>query len=140
MDLSFEPVELTLHEPFTIARGTQLVAGTVHTALTTGGITGIGEAAPAEHYGEFQGTVLAYLELLRTNLADAGETLPITVLHHIMEETANLNPAAKAAVDIAAYDLLGKRPGAPIDGLLGLDPDAAPRTSFTIGIDTHKVM
>lgn len=140
MDLSFEPVELTLHEPFTIARGTQLVAGTVHTTLAAGGTTGIGEAAPAEHYGEFQGTVLAYLERLRAQLADVRGMLPISTLHALMEEVAHLNPAAKAAVDMAAYDLLGKRLGAPVYEILGLDPDSTPQTSFTIGIDTPKVM
>jgi L-Ala-D/L-Glu epimerase / N-acetyl-D-glutamate racemase len=140
MDLSFKPVELTLHEPFTIARGTQLVAQTVHTELTVDGLSGIGEAAPSEHYGEFQGSVLAYLDLLRTVLADISGPIPITVLHHLMEETARLNPSAKAAVDMAAYDLLGKRLGVPLYELLGLDADAAPQTSYTIGIDTPAVM
>lgn len=140
MDLSFEPVELTLHEPFTIARGTQLVGQTIHTELTVDGLCGIGEAAPSEHYGEFQGSVLAYLDLLRAALADVSGTLPITALHHLMEETARLNPSAKAAVDMAAYDLLGKRLGVPLYELLGLDPDAAPQTSYTIGIDTSEVM
>jgi L-alanine-DL-glutamate epimerase-like enolase superfamily enzyme len=41
---------------------------------------------------------------------------------------------------MAAYDLLGKRAGLPVHALLGLDPTCAPRTSFTIGIDTPEVM
>jgi L-alanine-DL-glutamate epimerase-like enolase superfamily enzyme len=53
---------------------------------------------------------------------------------------ARLNPAAKAAVDMAAYDLLGQRHGLPVWALLGADSALAPRTSFTIGIDTPERM
>jgi L-Ala-D/L-Glu epimerase len=140
MDLSYEPLDLTLHEPFTIARGTQLVAGNVQVRLSQDGVTGIGEAAPSEHYGEFQATVLAFLDSLRGRLIEEPGPLSLSTLHDLMDETAWLNPAAKAAVDMAAYDLLGKRLGAPVYELLGTDPSRAPRTSFTIGIDEPDVM
>ncbi len=139
MDLFFEPVELTLHEPFTIARGTQRVAGTVRVRLEQDGLSGIGEAAPSEHYGDFQASVLGFLELLRPLLEDE-QVDSIQMLHERMHETIRLNPAAKAAVDMAAYDLLGKRLGTPVCTLLGLSPARTPMTSFTIGIDTPQSM
>jgi L-Ala-D/L-Glu epimerase len=139
MDLTFEALDLKLHFPFTISRGTQIYARNVQVSLGDGHQTGTGEAAPSEHYGEMQGTVLAFLKQLQNHLAEA-ELVPITTLHTIMDDIAHLNPAAKAAVDMAAYDLLGKRLGAPIYELLGLDPAATPRTSFTIGIDTPDIM
>jgi L-alanine-DL-glutamate epimerase-like enolase superfamily enzyme len=139
VDLSYETLNLKLHFPFTIARGTQLFADNVEVRLSDGSQTGIGEAAPSSEYGELQGTVLAFLERLRAALAEAPSA-PITVLHALMNETAHLNPAAKAAVDMAAYDLLGKQLGTPVYRLLGLDPGAAPRTSFTIGIDSPEMM
>ena len=139
MDLSYEPLQLKLHVPFTIARGTQLVADNVEVALSDGEECGIGEAAPSEHYGELQGTVLAFLAELRPRLPDL-DALAIVELHALMDEVAMLNPAAKAAVDMALYDLLGKRLGAPVYQLLGLDPKRTPLTSFTIGIDQPEVM
>lgn len=139
MELRYEPLNLTLTMPFTIARGTQLTAENVRVHLGDGTTTGIGEAAPAEHYGELQATVCAFLDALRPAL-EAYPNLPISVLHEEMDRIARLNPAAKAAVDIAAYDLLGKRLGAPIYEMLGLDPGRAARTSFTIGIDTPEIM
>ncbi len=98
---------------------------------------GLGEAAPNAHYGEFQATVLAFLDRFRPAL---DGVLPITALHMVLDRTARLNPAAKAAVDMAAYDLLGKRLGTPVYELLGLDPALTPRTSYTIGIDAPQVM
>ena len=139
MDLAFEALRLTLHVPFTISRGTQLHAENVAITVRDGQFTGLGEAAPSEHYGEFQGTVLAFLQRLCAETKGQGVP-PISVLHELMADTARLNPAAKAAVDMAVYDLLGKQLGVPIYRLLGLDPARTPRTSFTIGIDTPEIM
>jgi L-Ala-D/L-Glu epimerase len=140
MDLSYKPLDLRLREPFTIARGTQLVANNVQVTLSQDGITGIGEAAPSEHYGELQDTVLAYLNSLHARLSEHRDSVPLQSLHTLMAETAQLNPAARAGVDLAAYDLLGKRLGVPVHELLGLDRDRTPRTSYTIGIDESDVM
>jgi L-alanine-DL-glutamate epimerase-like enolase superfamily enzyme len=139
MELSFEALELKLHEPFTISRGTQLYAENVRVTLDHGSIQGIGEAAPSEHYGELQATVLAFLQQLQLELRKTG-TRPVTTLHEIMDTTARLNPAAKAAIDMASYDHLGKMHNMPIYALLGLDPSKTPNTSYTIGIDTPDEM
>jgi L-alanine-DL-glutamate epimerase-like enolase superfamily enzyme len=50
------------------------------------------------------------------------------------------NPAAKASVDIALHDLVGKLIGQPWYRIWGLDPARAPVTTFTIGIDTAEVV
>lgn len=139
MDLTFEPFQLTLHEPFTIFRGTQHHAENVLVHLGSGDTAGVGEAAPSSHYGELQGTVLAFLEALQAEIADATTLYPST-LHTLLDRAAHLNPSARAAVDMALYDHLGKHLGAPVYALLGLDPAQAARTSFTIGIDTPQVM
>ena len=43
--------------------------------------------------------------------------------------------AAKAALDIALLDWTGQSLGIPVHQLLGIDPNAAPVTTFSIGID-----
>jgi L-alanine-DL-glutamate epimerase-like enolase superfamily enzyme len=50
------------------------------------------------------------------------------------------NAAAKAALDMALYDLVGKLTGQPVYRLLGLNPERTPVSSFTIGIDTPERM
>ena len=50
------------------------------------------------------------------------------------------NTAAKAAVDIALHDLVGKIIGAPWYKMYGLNKTDVPDTTFTIGIDTDDVV
>ena len=48
------------------------------------------------------------------------------------------NPSARAALSSALHDLVGKRLGIPVWKLWGLDPASAPRSTFTIGLDTPE--
>jgi L-alanine-DL-glutamate epimerase-like enolase superfamily enzyme len=50
------------------------------------------------------------------------------------------NPAAKASVDIALHDLVGRLVGQPWYNIWGYDPTKTPYTTFTIGIDTPDVV
>jgi L-alanine-DL-glutamate epimerase-like enolase superfamily enzyme len=50
------------------------------------------------------------------------------------------NYAAKASVDIALHDLVGKLMKQPWYRIWGLDPSKTPNTSFTIGIDKPDVV
>ena len=64
-------------------------------------------------------------------------------LDDILTYVDSLSPgdsAAKAAVDIALHDLVGKMLGAPWYRIWGYDPAKAPATTFTIGIDTPEVV
>ena len=66
-----------------------------------------------------------------------------TRLEDILSEIDSLsegNAAAKAAIDIALHDLVGKMLGAPWYRIWGLDKTKAPSTTFTIGIDTPDVV
>jgi L-alanine-DL-glutamate epimerase-like enolase superfamily enzyme len=48
------------------------------------------------------------------------------------------NAAARSALSAALHDLAGKRLGIPVFRLWGLDPSKAPRSTFTIGLDTPE--
>jgi L-alanine-DL-glutamate epimerase-like enolase superfamily enzyme len=62
-----------------------------------------------------------------------------TILANI-DAIAPGNPAAKASVDLALHDLLGKLMGQPWYNIWGFNPAKAPYTTFTIGIDTPDVV
>ena len=64
-------------------------------------------------------------------------------MDEILEYVDQLEPgnrAAKACIDIALYDLVGKIMGQPWYKIWGLNPDKTPVTSFTIGIDTPEMI
>ena len=138
MKLDVQAFDLKLTTPFRISRHVQYTARNVLARITHEGITGIGEAAPSEHYGETRGTVLAALDMLADELGDDPFALEDTLarLNHLLGR----NPSAKAALDMALYDLIGKRLNVPLYKLLGLSAARTPLTSFTIGIDTPEVM
>lgn len=102
------------------------------------GLTGIGEAAPSRRYQENIDTVQAFLEHLdasRLNPAD----IPASMRY--LEGVAPENYAAKCAVNIALWDLAGKRAGKPIYDLLGLGfKENKHYTSYSIGIDSPEII
>jgi L-alanine-DL-glutamate epimerase-like enolase superfamily enzyme len=65
------------------------------------------------------------------------------LIEDILEYVEMLTPgnyAAKASVDIALHDLVGKIMKQPWHRIWGLNPERTPNTSFTIGIDKPEVV
>ncbi len=124
--LSISRLALPLKHPFKIARGEESVARTALFRLRDDGVEGLGEATPIARYGESLETVEAYFASHR--LA-ANDPFRLEALLH-----DGIPAAARAGLDLALHDLIGKRLGTPLYALLGLDPADTPLTSFTIGI------
>lgn len=138
---AFERVELPLADTFTISRGSTDVAENVVVRASVDDddvdAVGVGAAAPSTHYGETAGTVEAVLPDLTDAVADV-DPFELRRVEAVCRRAVNDNPAARAAVSIAVHDLAAKRLDVPLYRLLGLDPAAAPETSFTIGLDTEE--
>ena len=101
-------------------------------------VTGYGEASMPQYLGQSVESVMAFLSKV-----DLGRFSDPFVLEDILSYIDSLSEgdsAAKAAVDIALHDLVGKLLGAPWYRIWGLDAQKAPATSFTIGIDTPEVV
>lgn len=133
----FEPLDLPLRDPFGISRRTTTVARNVLVQVEWEGLTGLGESGPNAYYGESQDSVLAWLPRLAEALPD--EPLAIRRAVEALEHAAHANPAARAGLELALWDLLGKRHDAPIWRLWGLE-GPVPLSSYTIGIDTPERM
>ena len=138
MHIDAKPIDLKLTFPFRIARGVQHVASNAIVQINHKGYTGYGEAAPDEYYGETLETVLACITLFAGNLGE--DPFALEDILNRLDHLIRLNPSAKAAVDMALYDLVGKMLNVPVYKLFGLNPERAARTSFTIGIDTPENM
>ena len=136
--INAKPIDLKLTTPFRISRGVQHISPNAVVQINYDEFTGYGEAAPDEYYGENQQTVLACISAFAGNLGD--DPFVIEDIMHRLDKVIRLNPSAKAAVDMALYDLIGKVLGVPLYKLLGLNPKHTTHTSFTIGIDTPVEM
>ncbi|PSQ37192.1 dipeptide epimerase [Halobacteriales archaeon QS_9_70_65] len=142
MNWRAERVELPLSVPFTIARGTTTVTENVVVTVEHGGETGHGAAAPAARYGETADTVEAVLPALFEAAEAVGDVHARRAIADRMRGVVRDNPAARAAVDVALWDLAGKLLDEPVFRLLGLSaaPDRRPATSYTVGIAETATM
>ena len=128
VDVEARIVRLPLAETFVISRETTDYADVVHVSITHDGVTGFGEGAPVERYGEDAASALRFVDdhghLVGDDpfaLEDVGERLAVV----------SGEQAAKSALDAALHDLQGKLLGIPAHRLLGL-PRAGPPTSWTV--------
>jgi L-alanine-DL-glutamate epimerase-like enolase superfamily enzyme len=118
------PLQIPLKRHFTTAKARQTAARVVLIKLHTDeGTVGIGESDPRPHItGETVDSVLIAIRdylapaLASFELSDSGD---IEKLCNRMDEVLVSNPSAKAGIDIAAYDALGKANGVPVYSLLG---------------------
>jgi L-alanine-DL-glutamate epimerase-like enolase superfamily enzyme len=138
LNLSFEPYELKLKHAFNLAKYQRTTTPDVQVQLEYDGIIGYGEASMPPYLGESVASVMEFLGKL--DLAQFSDPFRIEEIHDYMESVAPDNRAAKASVDIALHDLLGKIMGQPWYKIWGLNPNDTPNTSFTIGIDTAEVV
>jgi L-Ala-D/L-Glu epimerase len=135
--MDVELLHLKTKHPFIIARGGQSDYRTVWVRLTDGdGQEGWGEAAPSKFYGETADSVLAALEVYGTALPD--DSLNMEEAERRWETMLRGNAAARAALSAALHDLAGKRLGVPVYRMWGLDPCKAPKSTFTIGLDSPE--
>lgn len=135
--MDVELLELQTKHPFIIARGGQSDYRTVWVKLTDAeGYEGWGEAAPSKFYGETVGSAMEALKLYGSALPD--DPLDLEAAERRWETMLRGNAAARAALSAALHDLAGKRLGLPVYRMWGLDPCKAPKSTFTIGLDTPE--
>ncbi|CAN5202523.1 dipeptide epimerase [soil metagenome] len=134
MRLRAERLPLRTRRQFVISRTAYTEHVNVVISLETDdGLVGYGEAAPNRFYEETADTAVAAATRLAGVLRDADEW-GIEVLEARLAEEAPRDASVRAAVSAALHDILGKRLGAPVYRIFGLDPDRAPLSSFTIAI------
>ena len=138
MKLSFRPYDLQLRHVFTIANFSRSTTPVVLTEIEYDGMVGYGEASLPPYLGETQASVMEFLK--KINLTQFSSPFELEDILSYVDKIAENNTAAKASVDIALHDLVGKLMGQPWHRIWGLDKSKAPSTTFTIGIDTPEVV
>lgn len=120
-EIEIYAIHLPLYEPFIISYATYDYMPSIIVKITTDtGLVGYGEGVADEHVtGEsWKGT----FEILKNTLAPKliGENpMNMERIHELMDAEIYGVPTAKAAIDIACYDVAGKALGVPVYNLLG---------------------
>jgi len=138
MTFRFRPYTLQLKHVFTVAVSSRTTTPVMLTEIEYDGVVGYGEASMPPYLGESHDTAGAFLA--KVDLAGFANPFEIETILVAIDALAPGNPAAKASVDIALHDLVGKLMGQPWYNIWGYDPAKAPVTTFTIGIDTPEVV
>lgn len=138
LNLSFMPYDLKLKHAFNLAKSSRTHTPDVQVEIEYDGIVGYGEASMPPYLGESVESVTQFLSKL--DLAQFSDPFRLEEILEYVDSVEEGNRAAKASVDIALHDLLGKIMGQPWYKIWGLSPEKAPNTSFTIGIDTEEVV
>ncbi|MDH6388429.1 L-alanine-DL-glutamate epimerase-like enolase superfamily enzyme [Dysgonomonas sp. PH5-37] len=138
MKLTFRPYNLQLKYPFTIANYSRTTTPVVLTQIEHKGFVGYGEASLPQYLGETQESVMQFLR--RVNLKQFANPHNIEAIMRYVDSLAEGNTAAKASVDIALHDLVGKMEGKPWHRIWELDETQTPNTTYTIGIDTDDIV
>jgi len=138
MKLRFRPYDLQLKHVFTIANSSRTTTQVMLTEIEYDGLIGYGEASMPPYLGESQKTAAEFLS--KVDLSSFSDPFELEDIIEYIDSLAIGNHAAKASVDIALHDLVGKIVQQPWHKLWGLNRTKTPNTSFTIGIDTPEVV
>lgn len=138
MRLTFKHYTLELKNVFTIAVSSRSTTPVILTEIEHEGVVGHGEASMPPYLGESQETAAAFLS--KVDLSRFSNPFEMEDILSSVDSIEEKNPAAKASVDIALYDLVGKLLNKPWYAIWGFDKDKTPYTDFTMGIDTPEVV
>jgi L-alanine-DL-glutamate epimerase-like enolase superfamily enzyme len=138
LTLRFRPYELHLKHVFTLASGSRSTTPVMLTEIEYDNVIGYGEASMPPYLGESHHTASSFLG--KVDISQFKSPFLMEDILDYVELIAPGNYAAKASVDIALHDLVGKLMKQPWYKIWGLNPSKTPNTSFTIGIDKPDVV
>ena len=138
MKLRFKPYDLHLKHVFTLASGSRSITPVMLTEIEFDNMVGNGEASMPPYLGESHASADSFLK--KVDLSQFESPFLMEDILTYVDQLAPGNYAAKASVDIALHDLVGKLIKQPWYKIWGLDPKRTPYTSFTIGIDKPEVV
>lgn len=128
---------LRLRHTWTTTMSSSEYRDTIQVRLTSDGVTGVGEGAPIVRYHESAEEGKKAIESILPFLQQANPWYFEKVMAEVSKRVQG-QFAAKAALDIALIDWVGKKLSTPLYRMLGLDLNDTPITTFSIGIDTPE--
>jgi L-alanine-DL-glutamate epimerase-like enolase superfamily enzyme len=138
MKIKAKAFELELKYPFTIAKFSRTSTPLMLLEIENEGFVGLGEASMVPYMGESLQTAANFLK--KVDLSSFSFPFNMEEIMAYLDELAPNQPAIKAAIDIALYDLSGKISNQACYQMFGSSLDLMPLTTFTVGIDTPEII
>lgn len=138
MKLTWSSYNLNLKYPFRISNYSRTITPIVLTQIEYDGLIGYGEAALPQYLGETQDSVGAFLS--KVDLRQFNDPTKLDTILDYVDSLMEGNTAAKASVDIALHDLVGKIKNQSWYHMYGLNKNNTPNTTYTIGIDADDII
>ncbi|QUG42758.1 dipeptide epimerase [Psychrobacillus sp. INOP01] len=142
ISIQVNAIHLPFKNPFTIAYETYKVMPSLILKMETDdGLVGYGEAVPDQHVtGETWESTLSNIKNYLAPVVLGENPFNIEKIHDKMNAVLHYAPTAKAAIDIACYDLMGKVAKQPIFNLLGGAYYQSLSITHVIGMGTNEEM
>jgi L-alanine-DL-glutamate epimerase-like enolase superfamily enzyme len=136
--LIHEPMTLETRFTFRIAHGAKRGHANTWVRIEHDGVEGWGEASPSHYYGETRALVEHALDVWAPELGD--DPFALDAIEARLDAALQGHAAARAAVEMALLDWIGKRVELPVWKLLGLDATRAPHSCVTLGMADPEEM
>jgi L-Ala-D/L-Glu epimerase / N-acetyl-D-glutamate racemase len=136
--ISVKIYELKLRQAWGLSRGTWTTRRNAFVRVERDGVAGLGEAAPIARYNETAESAATFIDKARPLFE--RDLREYAVRFGEFEALGPGEHAAKAALDMAVLDWVGKKLKVPLWRLLGLGRDKPVTTTYSIGIDEIAVM
>lgn len=138
MRLTHERLDLETIFEFRISVGAHQKYANTLVRIEHQGVEGLGEASPSHYYGESRALVEAALEEWTPHLGD--DPFALEAIERRLDGVLQGQRAARAALETALHDWIGKKLGVPVWKMLGLDPSTVPLSCVTLGMAPPEEM
>ncbi len=138
MRIRLEPLELSTRFTFRIAHGARQRHDNTLVRLEHDGLEGLGEAAPSHYYGESAETIREALTQWAAHLGE--DPFALDAIDARLDRVLQGHSAARAGLEMALHDWIGKRLGQPVWKLWGLDAARTPLSCVTLGMADPEEM
>jgi L-alanine-DL-glutamate epimerase-like enolase superfamily enzyme len=138
VQLQLETLTLASRFEFRIAHGARREYENTLVRLEHEGVVGMGEAAPSHYYGETPGMVREALTTWAPHLGD--DPYALDTIEERLDDVLQGHHAARAALEMAIHDWIGKSLQKPVWKLFGLDPARTPLSCVTLGMADPEEM
>ena len=138
MQITYHPITVHKKVPLTISRGTNTQSTNLFIQITADNITGYGEATPFS-IGDQTQTTQTITQSLDQIIEGVSHYHPLDrqIIEESLDQIAPCS-AARASIDVALWDWLGKKVNLPLWQLWGLDCQRIGPTAVTVGINTPQ--